>query len=156
MRCAINTFIRVPPLCRWSLQITFEPDWECLVDFFLQSEVENLLVLATPLHPQYKILVLSQVPVASRSHGLIPIIHSHKWWVPVKNFWPGLVRVNFFATLVGSGQPSWVWMWKTFNFFPFGSKKISSDRVKKYLGQRQVSLYYYGSKLCSSWVRAHL
>jgi len=31
---------------------------------------------------------------------------------------------------------------KIFNFFPFGSKKISSGQVKKYPGQRRVSLLF--------------
>jgi len=31
---------------------------------------------------------------------------------------------------------------KFFNFFPFGSKKISSGPVKKYSGQRRVGLLF--------------
>jgi len=63
---------------------------------------------------------------------------------PDQNF---LTRVNFLW--LGSGQTTLVWDWvweispknvKFFNFFPF--KKISSDRVKKYPGQRRVSLLF--------------
>jgi len=54
---------------------------------------------------------------------------------------------------LGPGQPFmvwvWIWIWKIsfknvrfFNFFPFGSTKISFCRVKKYLGQRQVALLF--------------
>jgi len=57
---------------------------------------------------------------------------------------------QFFVAQVGLGQPFmvWVWVWKIspqnikfFNFFPFG-QKISSGCVKKYLGQRRVSLLF--------------
>jgi len=49
---------------------------------------------------------------------------------------------------VGLGQPSLVWFWvwkispKNPNFFPLRIKKIASGRVKKYPGQRQVSLLF--------------
>jgi len=58
-------------------------------------------------------------------------------------------RVNFLW--LGLGQPFmvWVWIWKIppknvkfFNFFPIGSKKISSGQVWKYPGWRQVSLLF--------------
>jgi len=50
----------------------------------------------------------------------------------------------------GSGQPSvvWVWFWETspknVKFFNFSLwvKKISLGRVKKYLGQRRVSILF--------------
>jgi len=77
------------------------------------------------------------------------LCHSHIVMGPDQifwHFWPGL------------GQPSLVWVWKIspqntkfFNFFPFGSKKISSGRVKK-TGQ---PLIYCGSKVCSGQARAH-
>jgi len=64
------------------------------------------------------------------------------WWVRVKFFWPGSGPVSHLWFI-------WVWIWKIspknvkfFNFFPFGSKKISSGRVKKYPGQRQVGLLF--------------
>jgi len=69
---------------------------------------------------------------------------------------------KFFVAWVRLGQPFmvWVWIWKIspknvkiFNFLPFGSKKISSGRVRKYPGQ---PLIYCGSKESSGWVRAHL
>jgi len=59
-------------------------------------------------------------------------------------------------TRVGLDQPLMVWVgiWKIspknvkfFNFFPFGSKKISSGQVGKYPGQRP--LIYCGSKVSS-------
>jgi len=65
-----------------------------------------------------------------------------------------LIRVRlgqFFVARVVSGQQSMVWVWickispknvKFFNFFPFGSKKISSGRIKKYPGQRQGTLLF--------------
>jgi len=61
-----------------------------------------------------------------------------------------LTRVRygqFFVARVGSGQPSVVWVWKispkNVNFFSFGDqKKISSGQVKKYPGQRWVSLLF--------------
>jgi len=68
-----------------------------------------------------------------------------------KNFDPGWVGSIF----CGSGQPSmvWVWVWKIstknvkfFNFFPFGSKNISSGWVKKHPDQRQVSLLFTASQ----------
>jgi len=69
-----------------------------------------------------------------------------------KNFDASWVR-SIFCSLgqVGLGQPFmvWVWIWKIspknvkfFNFFPFGSKKISSGRVGKYPGQRGVGLLF--------------
>jgi len=68
-----------------------------------------------------------------------------------KIFDPG--QVNFLW--LGSGLPFmvWVWIWKIsskninfFNFLPFGSKKISLGRVRKYPGR---PLIYCGSKLSS-------
>jgi len=63
-----------------------------------------------------------------------------------------LTRVGLgqcFVTCVWSGQPSMVWVWritpknaKCFNFLPFRSKIISLGRVKKYPGQRLVSLLF--------------
>jgi len=56
---------------------------------------------------------------------------------PGQNF---LTRVG--SIFCGSGQPFMVWVWfskiyykndKIFNSFPFGSKKISSGQVGKYL-----------------------
>jgi len=71
-------------------------------------------------------------------------------------FDPGQVRSIFCCSgWVGSGQPSlvWFWIWKIspkntrfFNFFPSGQKKISSDRVKKYLGQTWVCLLFTASQ----------
>jgi len=55
------------------------------------------------------------------------------------------------SIILDPGQPSmvWVWIWKSspknikfFNFFPFGSKKISSGQVKKYPGQGRVCLLF--------------
>jgi len=50
--------------------------------------------------------------------------------------------------LLGSGQPSLVWVWKIFptnpkisNFFP-SNKKPVLGQVKKYPGQRQVDLLF--------------
>jgi len=62
-----------------------------------------------------------------------------------------LTRVGsgqFLVARVRSGQPFMVrvWIWKILpknvNFFSFGSKKISSDQVKKYLGQGWVGLFF--------------
>jgi len=71
-----------------------------------------------------------------------------------------------FLTQVRLGQSSMVWVciWKIspknikfFNFFPFGSKKISSGWVKQYPGQRRVGLLSTaGQKLGPGRVRAHL
>jgi len=53
---------------------------------------------------------------------------------------------QFFVAQVGSGQPFMVWVWKIspktvkFSIFFLSEKNISSDRVKKYLGQRKVGL----------------
>jgi len=54
-----------------------------------------------------------------------------------------------FLILLGSGQPSLVWVWKIthknsnfFNFLPFRSKKIPSGWVKKYPGQSRVDLLF--------------
>jgi len=56
-----------------------------------------------------------------------------------------------FLTRVGSDQALMVWVriWKIspknvkfFNFFPFGSKKITSGRVRKYPGQSRVGLLF--------------
>jgi len=51
-----------------------------------------------------------------------------KWWVRVKNFWPGLGRVSHFLV--------WVWIWKIFpkngkffNFLHFGSKKMGAMKI---------------------------
>jgi len=76
-----------------------------------------------------------------------------KRWVWVKKFLTrvGLGRINFLLFWLGQSSLVWVWIWKIspknhiyFNFFPFGSKKISSGRVKDGPGQK------YGR------VRAHL
>jgi len=63
-----------------------------------------------------------------------------------------LGRVNFFLCAVGSGKPSLVWVWKIspenakFSiFFPSG-QKISCGQIKKYLGQRRVSLLFTASQ----------
>jgi len=73
--------------------------------------------------------------------------------------------VYFFEARVGPDQPSIIWVWKIssknvkfFYFFAFRSKKISSDQVKKYPGQRQVGLYLMRVKsmLGLSQVKAHL
>jgi len=65
------------------------------------------------------------------------------WWVWVKKFWPGLGK--FFVAWValgkvGLGQPALVWVWK----FPLKIPNFSifSLWVKKYLGQRRVSLLF--------------
>jgi len=54
----------------------------------------------------------------------------------------------------------WVWVWKIspknvkfFNFFSFGSKKVSSGRVKKYSGW---PLIYFRSKVSLGRVKAHI
>jgi len=53
-----------------------------------------------------------------------------------------------FLTRVGLGQPFMVWVLiskispKNINFFPFGSKKISSRRVRKYPGRSRVGLLF--------------
>jgi len=54
-----------------------------------------------------------------------------------------------FLTWVGWVSLHWVWIWKIspknvkfFNFLPFGSKRVSLGRVKKYLDQGQVSLLF--------------
>jgi len=64
-----------------------------------------------------------------------------------KIFNPGWVGSIFCGLAwVGSGQSFMgsVGIWKispkNVNFFPFGSKKISSGQVRKYPGQRQVCL----------------
>jgi len=58
---------------------------------------------------------------------------------------------QFFVARVGSGQPFMVWVRirkispktvKFFIFFPFGSKKIASGQVGKYLGQSRVGLLF--------------
>jgi len=80
---------------------------------------------------------------------------------PGQNFLTQAGSDQFFVARVGSGQlfMVWVWIWKIspknvkFQFFPFGSKKISSGGVKKYPGR---PLIYCGSKVSSGWVRAHL
>jgi len=66
-----------------------------------------------------------------------------------------------FLTLVGSGQPFMVWVWKIspknvkfFNFSPLGSRKIASGQVRKYPGRRRVGLLFTaGQKLARvvSW-----
>jgi len=69
---------------------------------------------------------------------------------------------QFFVTRVSLGQPSLVWVWKIspknikfFNFFAFGSKRISSGQVKKYLGQSRVGfLFTVGQKYAR--VSAHV
>jgi len=57
----------------------------------------------------------------------------HLWWVCVKRFWPGSGRVSH--------------LWFGFRKFPLKMSNFSifSIRMKKYLGQRQVS--YYRSKV---------
>jgi len=69
-----------------------------------------------------------------------------------------------FLTRVGSGQPFMVWVRiskifpknvKFFNFFPFRSKKIASDR-KVPRSKPGQPLIYCGSKVSSGRVRAHL
>jgi len=67
-----------------------------------------------------------------------------------KNFDPRWVNFLWlWSGRVWSGQPFmvWVWIWKIspenvkfFNFFPFRSKKISLGWVRKYPGQRRVSI----------------
>jgi len=56
---------------------------------------------------------------------------------------------QFFAALLGLGQPFMVWVWickispknvKFFNFYPWGQKK--SRRVGKYPGRRRVGLLF--------------
>jgi len=51
-----------------------------------------------------------------------------------------------FLTRVGSGWVSHLWFGfefgKFFNFFPFGSKKISLGQVRKYPGQSRVGLLF--------------
>jgi len=66
--------------------------------------------------------------------------------------------------MMGSGQPFmvWVWIWKIspknvkiFNFFPFGSKKISLCRVKKVPGSKAGRpLFHCGLKVSSGRVRS--
>jgi len=71
------------------------------------------------------------------------------WPDPSNKNWPN--PSQNFLTQVRSGQPfmAWVWIWKIstknvnfFNFFLFGSKKISSCRVGKYPGQSRVGLLF--------------
>jgi len=64
------------------------------------------------------------------------------------NYWWG----SFLVTLVmGSGSANsgfgkFPLKNSNFSFFPFGSKKISSGRVKKYPGQREDGLFYTAVK----------
>jgi len=70
---------------------------------------------------------------------------------PGKKFLTRVGSGQFFVARVGSGQPFMVWVRirkispknvKFFNFFPFGSKKIASGRVGKYLGQSRIGLLF--------------
>jgi len=108
------------------------------------SAVKNL-TLSFLTHKKLHIL---RENVNSSNDGLSNVVSP----TMVKSFWPGSDRSGqFFVARVGSGQlfMVWAWIWKIspknvkfFNFFPFGSKKISSGRVRKYPGQRQVGLLF--------------
>jgi len=87
---------------------------------------------------------------------------NHKWLTrPTKN-WP--TRSQKFLTWVSLGQVSHLWFGfgfgkfplksQIFQFLPFGSKKISSYRVKKSRSRAGWPLIYCRSKVCSGWVRA--
>jgi len=85
-----------------------------------------------------------------------------KLWIEIHSLTVVMGPGQNFLTWVRSGKlfMVWVWIWKIspknvkfFDFFPFGSKKISSGWVKKYPGQ---SLINCGSKVSSGRVRAHL
>jgi len=53
-----------------------------------------------------------------------------------------LTRVRSAIYGLGLNLENFPWKHQFFNFFPFGSKKISSGQVKKYLRRRQVSLLF--------------
>jgi len=71
--------------------------------------------------------------------------------------------ILFGSLVMGSGSKFvvWVthlWVWKIYTknhkFFPFGSKKISSGRVKKNLGQSRVCyLFNVGPQVCLGQIR---